>query len=96
MLGLMVVLLLQSAPQPALPIGVSAELLARNLPAPKDADDLDQPITSYSVLDDRPGSSSPTTLSSPTAGSTICASGRSTSARGHGARRRSRNRSAPS
>jgi hypothetical protein len=55
MLGLLVVLLLQSAQEPALPIGVRAELLARSLPVPKDAADLDQPITSYSVLDDRRG-----------------------------------------
>ena len=55
MFGLLVVLVLQSAQEPAPPIGVRAELLARNLPAPKDADDLDKPITSYSVLDDRQG-----------------------------------------
>jgi hypothetical protein len=36
-------------------MSVGAELLARNLPVPKDAADLDKPITSYSVLDDRKG-----------------------------------------
>jgi hypothetical protein len=51
--SLMFCLLLQSAQ--TLPIGVRAELLARNLPAPNDADDLDQPITDYLVLDDRQG-----------------------------------------
>jgi hypothetical protein len=55
MLGLLVILVLQSAQKPPLPIGVGAELLARNLPVPKDAADLDQPITSYSVLDDSRG-----------------------------------------
>ena len=53
MLSLLVCLLLQSAQTP--PIGVRAELRARNLPAPKDADDLDKPIDSYLVLDDRQG-----------------------------------------
>ena len=53
MFSLMVCLLLQSAQTP--PVGVRAELLARNLPPPKDADDLDNPIISYSVLDDRQG-----------------------------------------
>jgi hypothetical protein len=52
MFGLLVVLFLQSAP---LPIGLRAELLARNLPAPKDAGDIDKPITDYKVLDDRQG-----------------------------------------
>ena len=57
MIGLLIVLFLQSVQKPPLPIGVGvgAELLARNLPAPKDAADLDQPITSYSVLDDSRG-----------------------------------------
>jgi hypothetical protein len=53
MFGLLVALMLQSAP--ALPIGVRAELVARNLPAPKDADDLDKPIIDDCVLDDRQG-----------------------------------------
>ena len=53
MFSLMVCLLLQSAPKT--PASVGAELLARNLPVPKDAADLDEPITSYSVLDDRQG-----------------------------------------
>lgn len=53
MLGLLVVLVLQSVPKPAVPTGVRAKLVARNLPAPEDADDLDKPITSY--LDDRLG-----------------------------------------
>jgi hypothetical protein len=53
MLSVLVCLVLQSAQAP--PIGVRAELVARNLPAPKDADDLDKPITGYSVLDDRQG-----------------------------------------
>jgi len=43
------------APLKSPPVGVRAELLARNLPPPKDADDLDKPITSYSVLDDGQG-----------------------------------------
>jgi hypothetical protein len=34
---------------------LGTELLERNLPVPKDAKDLDQPITSYAVLDDRAG-----------------------------------------
>lgn len=55
MFGLLVVLFLQSVQKPPLPIGVRAELLARSLPVPKDATDLDQPITSYSVLDDSRG-----------------------------------------
>jgi hypothetical protein len=38
-----------------LPTGLGAELLNRNLPAPKDVADLDTPITSYSVLDDSRG-----------------------------------------
>jgi hypothetical protein len=37
------------------PRTLGAELLARNLPAPVDFADLDQPITSYSVLDDKYG-----------------------------------------
>jgi hypothetical protein len=53
MLGLLVVLFLQSVQKS--PLGLGAELLARNLPVPKDAADLDQPITSYSVLDDSRG-----------------------------------------
>jgi hypothetical protein len=53
MLGLLVLLLLQS-PQ-SVPATVRAELLQHNLPAPKDAADLQQPITSYSVLDDNRG-----------------------------------------
>jgi hypothetical protein len=55
MFGLLVVLFLQSVQKPELPIGVRAELLARSLPLPTDATDLDQPITSYSVLDDGRG-----------------------------------------
>ena len=50
MFGLLVVLPFQSVQKPPLPIGVRAELLARNLPIPRDAADLDQPITS--VADD--------------------------------------------
>lgn len=38
-----------------LKIGLGGELLARNLPVPRDAVDLDRPITSYSVLDDSQG-----------------------------------------
>jgi hypothetical protein len=53
MIGLLVCLLLQSAQKA--PMSVGAELLARNLPVPKDAADLEQPITSYSVLDDNRG-----------------------------------------
>jgi len=34
---------------------LGSELLRRNLPVPKDAPDLEQPITSYSVLDDERG-----------------------------------------
>ena len=37
------------------PDTLGAALLQRNLPAPKDAADLEQPITSYSVLDDERG-----------------------------------------
>ena len=55
MFGLLVVLVLQSAQGSASPIGLRAELLARNLPAPKDADDLDKPIMDFFVLDDRQG-----------------------------------------
>jgi hypothetical protein len=55
MFGLLVLLLFQSVQKAPLPIGVGAELLARNLPVPKDAADLEQPITSYSVLDDSRG-----------------------------------------
>jgi hypothetical protein len=53
MVGLLVFLLLQSAQRGQ--TGIGAELLERNLRAPKDAADLDQPITSYSVLDDSRG-----------------------------------------
>jgi hypothetical protein len=53
MFGLLLCLLLQSAQNS--PMSVGAELLARNLPVPKDAADLDQPITSYRVLDDSRG-----------------------------------------
>jgi hypothetical protein len=52
MIGLLVLLLLQS-PQ-SIPATVRAELLDRGLPVPKGAD-LQQPITSYSVLDDNHG-----------------------------------------
>ena len=37
------------------PASLGAELRARSLPAPADAADLDQPITSYAVLDDAQG-----------------------------------------
>jgi hypothetical protein len=53
MFGLLVLLLFQSIQK--VPPTLGAELLARNLPAPKDAADLEQPITSYSVLDDSRG-----------------------------------------
>jgi hypothetical protein len=53
MFGLLV-FLLSHAVQPS-PQSLSAELLARNLPVPRDAADLQQPITSYSVLDDGRG-----------------------------------------
>ena len=50
---LLVSLLMQSPQQ--LPPTLGAELLARNLPVPRDATDLEQPITSYSALDDSRG-----------------------------------------
>ena len=53
MVGLLVCLLFQSAQ--GVPATVRAELLEHNLPVPKDAADLQQPITSYSVLDDSHG-----------------------------------------
>lgn len=53
MFGLLIFLLCHAV-QPA-PKTLGAELLARNLSVPKDAADLDQPITSYSVLDDSRG-----------------------------------------
>ena len=53
MVGLLVCLLFQSAQ--SVPATVRAELLEHNLPVPKDAADLQQPITSYSVLDDSHG-----------------------------------------
>jgi hypothetical protein len=53
MLGLLLLLFFQPVQKP--PRAVGAELLARNLPVPKDAADLDQPITSYAVLDDNRG-----------------------------------------
>ena len=53
MFGLLVFLLCRAV-QPS-PQSVGAELLARNLPVPRDAADLEQPITSYSVLDDSRG-----------------------------------------
>ena len=53
MVGLLVFLLVQSAQHGQ--SGFGAELLSRSLPVPKDAGDLEQPITSYSVLDDSRG-----------------------------------------
>ncbi len=50
MFALLVLLLFQVAQKA--PPTVGAELLERNLPVPKDAADLEQPITSYSVLQD--------------------------------------------
>jgi hypothetical protein len=50
--SLLICLLLQS---PTPPIGVRADLVARNLPAPPDADDLDKPLDERLVLDDRQG-----------------------------------------
>lgn len=55
MLGLLVLLLCQSVPKAPPAIGVRAEVLSHSLPLPKDGADLDRPITSYSVLDDKRG-----------------------------------------
>ena len=53
MRALLIAVLLGAALQR--PASLGAELLARNLPVPADAADLDQPITSHAVLDDAQG-----------------------------------------
>lgn len=53
MFWLLVFLLCPASQAP--PQSLGAALLARNLPVPRDAMDLEQPITSYSVLEDRRG-----------------------------------------
>jgi hypothetical protein len=53
MWSLLVLLFTQSIPSERPSLGM--ELLKRNLPVPKGAADLEQPITSYSVLDDSRG-----------------------------------------
>ena len=53
LLALLLLLLFQ--PVQKAPPTIGAELLARNLPAPADLADLDQPITSYAFLDDSRG-----------------------------------------
>jgi hypothetical protein len=55
MFGLLVLLLVQPAQKPPATAGLGAELLARNLPVPEDAADLERPMTSYAVLDDSRG-----------------------------------------
>jgi hypothetical protein len=51
--GVLLLALFQSPPGG--PATLGRELLSRNLPAPSDLADLEQPITSYSVLDDSRG-----------------------------------------
>lgn len=53
MAGMFVALLVAALLQK--PASLGSELLVRNLPVPQDAADLEQPITSYSVLDDSRG-----------------------------------------
>lgn len=53
MFGVLLWLLCQAVHPSSQSLG--AALLARNLPVPRDAADLEQPITSYSVLDDSRG-----------------------------------------
>jgi len=53
LLALLLLLFFQPVQKASATLG--AELLARNLPAPADLADLDQPITSYSFLDDSRG-----------------------------------------
>lgn len=50
-MALLLIALLLSTPPQSVPT-LSAELLERNLPAPRDAADLQQPITSHAVFDD--------------------------------------------